>query len=215
MATNEYLKAIDEELDRALDTGSPDAFISRFGFSVPSAAGVEAIAERSPDGVIEIGAGTGAWARALSDGGVSVLATDPHPAPSTDNEWFAHTEAYFEIAEADHTIAGEHPRRTLLLSWPTRTRSWPYEALSMYHDAGGRRVAYIGEPVGGHTGDDVFHRLLGDLTRCRQCDDGDDTAPCVCDFKPLWRLEDSVDLTRLPTHHDELRFYRRRRRRPW
>lgn len=215
MSAKAFLSEIDREYQRALDAGSPDQFISRFGFSVPTHDALVAIAAHSPHGVIEIGAGTGAWSRSLADHGVPVIATDPFPAPSPDNEWFAGSHPHCELTAVDHTVVSEHSDRTMLVSWPTRTRTWPYESLVLHHAAGGRCVAYVGEPVGGRTGDDVFQRLLGELTRCRQCDDGDESAPCVCAFKALWRHESSVTIPQLPTHHDELRLYRRRARRRW
>ncbi len=51
-----------------------DVFISRYGFSVPTDEALQLIASVSPQWVVEVGAGTGYWARLLNDVGVDVVA---------------------------------------------------------------------------------------------------------------------------------------------
>jgi hypothetical protein len=68
-----------------------DRFIARYGFAVPTDDALSRIQAVSPDGVVEIGAGTGYWARLLHDRGVDIEAYDvapPSPAGSPANRWF-------------------------------------------------------------------------------------------------------------------------------
>jgi hypothetical protein len=50
-----------------------------YTLSVPTEPALGAIAEASPHGVVEVGAGTGYWARLLHDCGVDVVAYDLAP----------------------------------------------------------------------------------------------------------------------------------------
>lgn len=207
-AQHPLLAAMHTAHGQSSDT-SADSYIVRFGFSVLTDDALSVIVDCSPNGVIDVGAGTGALSRLLLDRGLHVVPIDPDPAPSQANPWFAGTDPWCEIHRADHTTVASDPALTLLLSWPTKDRVWPAEALSLFHEAGGSCVIYIGEPAGGRTGDDVFHRLLGELPRCRQCDLGNENVPCVCDFAPIWTRTGSVAIPQLPGHHDELVVYER------
>jgi hypothetical protein len=52
-----------------------DQFIREFGFAVPTREALDRICEFSP--LLEIGAGSGAWARLLALRGADIIATDP------------------------------------------------------------------------------------------------------------------------------------------
>ena len=56
-------------------------------------------------------------------------------------------------------MAAEHPNRTLLLCWPSYDEPWAAEAVDCYQ---GDTVVYVGEGVGGCTGDDRLHELFGE-----------------------------------------------------
>lgn len=56
----------------------------RYAWAVPNERALEVIAERSPGGVVEIGAGGGYWAMELQRRGVDVIAYDPAREPSVD-----------------------------------------------------------------------------------------------------------------------------------
>src|SRR5690606_24519007 len=126
------------------------------------------------------------------------------PAPSPQNQWFAGSEPWFPVRQGDHTVVRDHASRTLLLVWPTRNEDWPADALGLFAAAGGQRVAYVGEPPGGHTGDDRFHATLGDLDRCWACAQQTPTAPCVCGVQPLFRRVRTVPLPPWCGHGDQL-----------
>lgn len=206
---HQFLAVLESEFCRAVATGAAerDRFISRFGFSVPDRRAIEKIAQSSPNGVVEIGAGTGAWARALHDAGLDVEAFDLHPPPSQENYWFAGSDPWFPVQRADHLVVERFATRTLLLAWPTRTEIWAAEALEVYHRAGGKCVAYVGEEPGGRTGDEVFQARLGHLSRCAQCAYGITTVPCICGIDALWNRIGTVPLVTWPGFSDALHLY--------
>lgn len=171
----------------------------RYSFAVPSPAAVDAIAQHSPSGVVEIGAGGGYWAMLLQQRGVDVIAYDPQPPPG-ESRW--HTgRAWTAVHKGDHTMAAEHPTRTLLLCWPSYDKPWPARALECYT---GDTVVYIGEGYGGCTGDNRMHALLGSPD-CWCWDE-----PCQCDNPdPLYREITDVAIPQWSGIHDHLTVYRR------
>src|ERR671925_199912 len=114
-------------------------------------------------GVVQIGAGTGYWARLLRDRGVDVVAFDIAPPPSPDNPWFAGVTPWYPVRHGDESAVDRFPERTLLLVWPTRAEDWGAAAVERFATAGGERLAFVGEAHGGRTGDERFHALLGEL----------------------------------------------------
>jgi hypothetical protein len=204
----------------ASDPGRADArraAIARYGFAVPTEEAIGVLRDQSPDGVVEIGAGTGYWARIAHDAGIDVVAYDIAPAPSVDNRWFAGSARWYHVERADHRAVTQHANRTLLVVWPTKNEVWPVEAIDLYAAAGGRTLVYVGEGPGGQTGDDAFHARLGALTACRQCTYGILDAPCVCAYEAQWSPCAVVELPRWPGCEDDLRVYERlrARRRRW
>jgi hypothetical protein len=204
-----------DAFERAMTEPSGDVdtvreeLIARYAFAVPTDDALEAIEAASPDGVIELGAGTGYWAGLLDDRGLSVEAFDIAPAPSQDNQWFAGSPSWYPVRPGDHTTPAAYPERTLLIVWPTRNETWAAAALDAYHEAGGQCVAYVGEGPGGHTGDDVFHARIGELSTCTQCVYGSTTSPCICSIRPQWRLIRTVPLPHWPGCEDDFRLYAR------
>lgn len=186
-----------------------DRAIAQFAFAVPDDGALDAIRAASPRGVVEIGAGTGYWARLLHDHGVDVVAYDTAPSPSPANRWFASSPAWFDVKPDDQTAVEDHPERTLLLVWPTRNEDWPADAVRRFAAAGGTTLAYVGEPVGGRTGDDLFHALIGEIDRCATCAYGITTAPCVCATTPLFARVETIELPRWTGYEDALRLYAR------
>ena len=131
-----------------------------YAWGVPSTDALQAIAEASPLGVVEVGAGTGYWAHLLQDQyGVSVRAYDSHPRHDQAYINGFHTLGgmgnalpFFRVEEGGAEAAGEHPERTLLLCWPPRESDGSgtgdeevaylaRDALSSYQ---GDCVAYVG-----------------------------------------------------------------------
>lgn len=184
--------------------------VARYAFGTPTDEAVTALKQAAPRGVIELGAGTGYWARLLHEAGVDVAAFDLHPPPSQRNEFFPGATTWFPVLQADERVVMRHPERLLLLVWPTQDEEWPATALRLFHQAGGDRVAFVGEEVGGRMGDLVFHAVLGGVTRCLQCHYGALASPCTCDIEPLWQLEDRIALPHWTPWDDDLFIYRRR-----
>ena len=183
--------------------------IARYALAVPTEDALAAIATHAPHGVVEVGAGTGYWARLLAERGISVVAFDVAPPPDPNNQFFAGAEPWYSVESGDERVAAAHADRTLLLVWPTR-ESWPTEALRLYAAAGGERVAYVGEGPGGRMGDDQLHAALGLVEGCLACDYAIPDVPCVCDVERQWRLGRSVALPQWGGYRDDLHLFERR-----
>ena len=173
--------------------------VRRYAYGVPTDETLDAIAEVSPAGVVELGAGTGYWARLLHERGVDVVAYDRWPPPSSDNRFVDDAIPWFPVLSGDERDVARHADRTLLLVWPTRNEVWPADALTRFHAAGGSTVVFVGEGPGGRTGDSVMHALLGAYGACLACGLGVLDVPCVCHIQPLWRL---VRLVAIPQWDD-------------
>jgi len=130
--------------------------VSLWGFAVPDRIALGIIQKHSPEGVVEIGAGSGYWAKLLRILRVPVAAYDSRTGTYQHGFKFgSHSEV--EIATHEKALAGgAHREKTLLLSWPDYDESWPNETLSLYK---GNTLVYIGE-WGGCTGDRKFHETL-------------------------------------------------------
>ena len=122
------------------------------------------VARRSP--IVEIGAGSGYWAMCLSQLGADVIAYDRHP-PEEGTPWWEPANPWFErewfqVREGDAECARHHPDRSLLLCWPPPGNPMAAAALSMYRDAGGHTLIYIGDRAS--SGDHEFHSVLGEMS---------------------------------------------------
>lgn len=185
-------------------TEGPDAWQARFGFAVPDDRALDLIARHSPGGVVEIGAGTGYWARLLADRGVDVVAYDIAPPPAPDNSWFAGQQPWHPVIAADERIVTRHADRTLLLVWPTRDEDWAADAALLHLEGGGRRLVYVGEPPGGRSGDARLHAVLGLAEGCLACAYGVTDVPCTCGVGTRWTVLQQLPLPRWGDREDTL-----------
>lgn len=160
----------------------------KYAYAVPNTDALDAIAEASATGVVEIGAGSGYWARLLHDRGVDVIAFDRFPPESGDNLFVDAASCWFNVQRGDENSVVDQADRTLLLVWPTWEEAWPGATVAAYHAAGGRAVAFVGEGPGGRTGDSVLHALLGAHGGCVACRFGVADSPCICGISPQWAL---------------------------
>lgn len=130
--------------------------IREYGFAIPDFRALRAIQKHSPNGVIEIGAGSGYWAMLLSKLGVKVEAYD-----SATGKYRGGFEVgkYPTVHQLDHkqALSKEHDKMTLFMCWPDYNVEWPTEALKLYR---GNTFAYIGEGSYGCTGGESLHELL-------------------------------------------------------
>lgn len=178
----------------ALVRGHPvrEQLVRRYAYGIPNEDALSAIGDASAAGVVELGAGTGYWARLLYERGVDVIAYDRWPPPSSENPFFDESAPWYPLRTGDEQAVDLHPQRTLLLVWPAWNEVWPGVAAARFHAAGGQRLVYVGEGPGGRTGDAVLHAHLGLAGPCLACRLGVVDAPCLCAVPALWRLVRSV-----------------------
>lgn len=136
-------------------TRARDKAIGRWAYAVPNAPAVAAIAKLSP--IVEIGAGTGYWARLLVRAGASVIAYD-------NRSNIRYTELrrfgrFYPVLDGDATAVAFHPDCTLFLCWPPYDEPLAFDAVSRW---GGKWLAYIGEGSGGCTASDAFHNYVNE-----------------------------------------------------
>jgi hypothetical protein len=137
--------------------------VSQYSFTIPYYEILEKVKSYSP--IVEIGAGSGYWARCLSEMGADVVAYDSVPPGEQSpwewyrgNSWFDDT--WHAIIEGDESDAAHHPDRTLFLAWPMPMSPMAYNALLNYKNAGGKTVIYMGDPHPASSGDEHFYKLL-------------------------------------------------------
>lgn len=134
---------------------------SRYAFAIPSPEAIALINGYGP--IVEIGAGTGYWAKVLSDHGGDVLAFDL--LGLAWEQWFPHGQVEgVVVGRGGSEKAVEHAQRTLLLVWPPYDEAMAHDVLRQYEGAGGRRLVYVGEGPGGCTADDDFFAAIGNGT---------------------------------------------------
>lgn len=180
-----------------------DRACNRWSWAVPSNKVICQLAALGP--LVEVGAGTGYWARLITDAGGDIVAFDERPPtapemtadleqflkdrdrwPDGVNRFHPYASTWFDVEAADGVeAAAAHPNRTLVLCWPPYGDDFATRALTAYRNAGGRRVVYIGEGAYGCTADDEFHDLIG-----LGWHDDDDP----CDVEPVGRITDRLTI---------------------
>lgn len=120
------------------------ALCLKYSFAIPDADILEEIKIFSEGKVVEIGAGTGYWARMLHDVGVDIIASDIY---RDRNDY------YFPISKVNKETVAKMGHRTLMLCWPPYDSNMAFDFLSFYS---GDRLVYIGESCGGCTANDKF-----------------------------------------------------------
>ncbi len=189
------------------DPAARQVLIERYAFAIPDDPALDAIQAVSSQGVIELGAGTGYWARLLIDRGTDVVAFDTAPAPSPLNTWFPASTAWAPVSSGDETSIDDFGERTLLLVWPTTNEDWAADAIHRFAAVGGGTLVYVGERFGGRTGDDRFHAMIGEVDRCWSCAYRTATSACVCGVIPLFRPIQIVGIPHWKGFEDDLRIF--------
>ena len=132
-----------------------DYAVDRWAWAVPNEEAIQMLVKHSP--IVEIGAGTGYWARLAAQAGADVVAYDSRVG---HNHGKGHQVrkcgAYFPVRRGGAGMARYHRDRTLFLCWPPYKSGMAAKALANYS---GRTLIYVGEN-GGCTGDDAFHEAL-------------------------------------------------------
>ncbi len=142
-----------------------DAYVREYGCVAWTGEALDLVAAHGRDGVVEVGAGHGQWARALAERGVDVLAFDDGSSlPMLCGVGAAPRSQGREAAPPPRVAAGVdgavaaagHPTRTLLLVAPPpggEAARW----LGAYR---GGRLVYAGEGRGGAHADEAFFASL-------------------------------------------------------
>lgn len=141
-----------------------DRLTAQYAWAIPTEQVIRQLAVFSP--IVDVGCGSGYWAKLLRDVGAEVLAVDASPPLEGKNHWHQRKPPrlprevtlrhYVDIERAD-AATYEVPRdHTLLLVWPPYADPMAATVLSRYR---GNRVVYVGER-GGCTADAAFEAAL-------------------------------------------------------
>ena len=129
--------------------------ILEYAFAVPDSRTLDVVAQHAP--IVEMGAGTGYWARLLRDRGVDVVAYDACPGYETGGG-----RLYTEVLEGGPSVLASHSDRTLLLVWPPLWHEGDDEedmSVACLDHWRGRVLIYVGD-WGVATASEAFHRRL-------------------------------------------------------
>jgi len=154
-----------------LDRSNPMVRIDlagQYSWAVPNREALGTIADfAGKEGLVEVGAGNGYWAKMLREMDVDVKAYDHSPVTAGENYFHFDSRAWADVEQGDVTAAALHPDRTLLLSWPPPNEPMGQQALQHFMDAGGKKLVFIGEqalptalPHEVVTGNKEFHEML-------------------------------------------------------
>ena len=99
-----------------------DLFVAEFGFAVPSSESIELLLAHSP--ILEIGAGSGSWAKLLRDRGADVIATDP----ILEQYPFRHARYSVILPLQGKTAVRRWHDRTVFCAWPSLNGTWLRQA---------------------------------------------------------------------------------------
>lgn len=154
-----------------------NAFTTYFGWSLPCKEAVETIKKYTREPLHDVLAGTGYWAKILKKAGINVIASDIHKL--TSKNWYHKKKENTLLTDISNIIKPKKEkiiRRNALkvgydikrkrlqgdifLSWPPYEKSFVTDLIYMLPI--GTRVFYIGEGMGGCTGDASFHKYLCD-----------------------------------------------------
>ena len=121
-----------------------ERYIRKFSWAIPSDEAIQTIVEHSP--IVEMGAGTGYWAKLIAEAGADIDAYDQNPC-----------DVHFNIQSGRPPTVRVYTNRTLFLCWPPYNTPMAYQCLDNYR---GNTIIYVGEGYGGCTGCDLFHETL-------------------------------------------------------
>lgn len=148
-----------------------EELVHKYSWAVPNEEALAKIASFSP--IIEIGAGTGYWAKRIVDHGGKIVAFDRHP----------EAHKHYNVAKGDWRAVSIYPDHTLFLCWPPYNESLAYDCLHAYK---GKHIIYVGEHDGGCTANDKFHKILEDKWETIE----------IIDIPQWWGIHDRVYICR-------------------
>jgi len=150
---NPYLKEFKAVKHSIEDYKVRDVLVKKYAWAIPDNAAIEAIKSLGK-AILEIGAGSGYWARVLSEAGISVTCFDALTGQ------YSFTENWFEVNKGSIEQIKGNSDKALMLCWPNYDEPFAYDAAIEYMEQGGNTLIYIGESQGGCTADDKFFELM-------------------------------------------------------
>ena len=120
-----------------------DDFVRTHSFAIPCQEAISAIIGGGSAPILEVGAGTGLWAKFIADYGGRVVATDPTIAGNL-SPYSQRVGRYYpvETLQADEAVKA-YPDHDLLSVWPCLYADWIVEAARVLKP--GRRIILVGE----------------------------------------------------------------------
>jgi hypothetical protein len=95
-----------------------------YGFLVPDRESIQLIKEYvGGDAILEIGSGTGLWAKLLQNNDVKIIATDLLP-PIYKLNWYRRSWTDVEELDGIEAVKKYNDRKTLMLIWPHDDNVW-------------------------------------------------------------------------------------------
>jgi hypothetical protein len=130
-------------------------FVKDYCYSLPCAEAIEAFRKFARPPLMDVMAGSGWWAKILNEVGIETEAIDKC---LEDNMYIKKKHFDIKYGDAIEFIGGLTSPRDIILSWP------PYEGADAYYALCklpiGSRVFYMGEGVGGCTGELCMFRCF-------------------------------------------------------
>jgi hypothetical protein len=131
---------------------------------MPPRAEIQTLVEHSP--IVEIGAGTGYWARLATEAGADIVAYDSRPPVAGRKKvvaWAEETGTYFPVRRGGPGMVRFHQDRTLFLCWPPHGHDMAIDSLRRYE--GGNRHTLVTELSESGAGDEVIMSIAGHVSR--------------------------------------------------
>jgi hypothetical protein len=142
-------------------------FVRQFSWAIPTPNVVRKICDATVGKkIIEVGAGTGLWAKLLKLSGSEIIATD-----SFESHGYREDNTYLPVHNLEAVAAIEQNRDcdVLMLIWPAYDTDMAERALKAFN---GSTVIYIGEGYGGcNANDEFFDELQQNFEELRSHDD--------------------------------------------
>jgi hypothetical protein len=175
---NEYQRTVSG--DRRSDWGLRRYLVTKFAWAIPNEKAIEVISKYSP--IVEIGCGTGYWASLIEQAGATIMPFDKY----RDNNPYKHQRQWTDVYAGDHEVLDKfHRKANLFLCWPPYDEPMAYQCVVNFK---GEFILYVGEHVGGCTGEDRFFNEL----------------------RKNWKMVTYVDIPRWEGVYDDLTIYKRK-----
>lgn len=127
-------------------------YTDNFSFALPCKEAMNLIKKYSP--ILEIGAGSGFWAKMMHNAGIDIVATSINKGAYALNK-----QNYFPVKRMEASRAVKiHPDRNVFVSWVNYGDNWG--TIASKNIKKGRHLIVIGEGEGGCTSNDKFFELI-------------------------------------------------------